>query len=113
MSPLPVPKELALSFAQTLTEELPISPAESNVVALLLYGLGDQEICKILNQTEKTTKFHLGRVYKKFGVNTRLRLAIEIMRKGFIAPLAAVPIAPIKLPSNVQSIELPIGISNV
>lgn len=47
------------------------SPAELNVITYLDMGLSNKEIGENLFVCEKTVKFHLTNIYKKYGVSSR------------------------------------------
>ena len=47
-------------------------------------GLSNKEIAARLNIAEVTVKVRLGRLYRKFGVNTRLQLLTTAMREGMV-----------------------------
>lgn len=51
-----------------------LSPAEAAVVACLSRGLSNPEIAAELGKSAATVKSQLASVYRKLGVNSRLRL---------------------------------------
>lgn len=51
-----------------------LSPAEAAVVACLSRGLSNPEIAAELGKSVSTVKSQLASVYRKLGVNSRLRL---------------------------------------
>jgi len=61
-----------------------LSVREMEVLRELDLGLATKVIARKLDLSEATVKFHLGNIYKKFGVNTR-KLAISIAhQKGIL-----------------------------
>lgn len=53
-----------------------LTPAEAEVVALLSRGLSNREIAAALGKSEGTVKNQLSAVYRKLGVNNRMRLLL-------------------------------------
>ncbi len=51
-----------------------LSPAEAAVVGQLAQGLTNREIARALGKSAATVKSQLDSVYRKLGVNSRLRL---------------------------------------
>jgi DNA-binding NarL/FixJ family response regulator len=51
-----------------------LTPAEAAVVAALARGLSNREIAGVLNKSLGTVKNQLSSVYRKLGVNNRVRL---------------------------------------
>jgi DNA-binding CsgD family transcriptional regulator len=56
-----------------------LSPREREVVHLLASGLRNKEIAARLRISERTVKFHLGRVFGKLGVDSRTELLVRVM----------------------------------
>lgn len=59
--------EKELSLGEVLTEQ------ETKVLRLIADGLSNKEIVPLLNITGETVKFHIKNVYRKLGVNNRVR----------------------------------------
>ena len=62
-----------------------LSPQEERVLALVADGLTNKEIANRLQIAEVTVKARLGKLYKKYGVNTRLQLLSTAMKHGLIS----------------------------
>jgi two-component system LytT family response regulator len=67
MGVLPKTPEEKLSLNEILTEQ------ETKVLRLIADGLSNKEIVPRLNITGETVKFHIKNVYRKLGVNNRVR----------------------------------------
>ncbi len=62
-----------LSRFRRLTER------EKEITELAAHALSDREICEKLGIKHPTVRFHLGNVYAKLGVSSRVELAIAFM----------------------------------
>jgi DNA-binding CsgD family transcriptional regulator len=70
--------ELRTSGATLRTAATPdnaLTAAEARVAACAADGLSNKEIAAVLFLSGKTVEFHLGRIYRKFGVRSRTELA--------------------------------------
>lgn len=61
-----------------------IEAADLLLLRHLHEGLSNKEIARRLNVAEVTVKVRLGRLYRKFGVNTRLQLLTTAIREGMV-----------------------------
>ncbi len=61
-----------------------IESADLLLLRHLHEGLSNKEIASRLNIAEVTVKVRLGRLYRKFGVNTRLQLLTTAIREGMV-----------------------------
>jgi DNA-binding CsgD family transcriptional regulator len=57
-----------------------LSPREREVVRLLATGLRNKEIAVRLRISEKTVKYHLGRIFDKLGVDSRTEVVLRVMQ---------------------------------
>lgn len=57
---------------------------EGEVLRLLVAGLHNVEIARALNVTEKTVEFHVGHLYAKLGVNSRVEAVRQASRLGLL-----------------------------
>lgn len=84
------PREAVALMAQRIVERNdPIRKTDMIEDDLLLLrhlheGLSNKEIANRLNIAEVTVKTRLGRLYKKFGVSTRLQLLTTAIREGMV-----------------------------
>jgi DNA-binding CsgD family transcriptional regulator len=69
------------AVAQNL-ERFSLSPRESDVVMLVLYGHSNRRIANQLFLTEYTIEDHLKRIFSKLGVRSRTALAAKILGWG-------------------------------
>jgi DNA-binding NarL/FixJ family response regulator len=68
-----------------------LTPAEVSILKLLHQGFGNKDIAQSLGVAEVTIKAHLTKLYKKFGVRTRLELLAYAMTHRLIAGAGAQP----------------------
>jgi DNA-binding NarL/FixJ family response regulator len=59
-----------------------ITKTEQKVVELVLMGLSNKRIAKELGIVEGTVKLHLNRIFRKFGVATRVQLVLKVVKGG-------------------------------
>jgi len=59
-----------------------LTEREREVLALMARGLSNAEIAKELVITEHTVKFHVGNIYAKLGVRTRVEAILVAVREG-------------------------------
>ncbi len=88
------PREAVALMAQRVierAEQVPksvdvheFSPEDLLVLRYLHEGLSNKEIAARLHVAEVTVKARLGRLYRRFGVNTRLQLLSAAIREGLV-----------------------------
>jgi DNA-binding CsgD family transcriptional regulator len=61
-----------------------LSPAEAAVLSLLEKGLSNKDIAGRLNIAPVTVKSHLTKLYRRFGVKTRLELLAYAVTNGLL-----------------------------
>lgn len=64
------------AFVAPSSDEAPneiLTEQETKVLRMLAEGLSNKEIVPLLNITRETVKFHIKNVYRKLGVNNRVR----------------------------------------
>jgi DNA-binding CsgD family transcriptional regulator len=66
--------------------DLGLSPREREVVQLVAAGLRNKEIALRLQISEKTVKFHLGRIFDKLGVDSRTEVLLQALAAGMLRP---------------------------
>lgn len=59
-----------------------ITKTEQKVVELVLMGLSNKRIARELGIVEGTVKLHLNRIFRKFGVATRVQLVLKVVKGG-------------------------------
>lgn len=84
------PTDLLLSMAaptqgQPNDEEpsLPLTTRQEEVLQLLMDGLANKEISRVLNLSAETTKNHVTAVLRHFGVKTRVQAVIAATDQGY------------------------------
>jgi DNA-binding NarL/FixJ family response regulator len=81
---------MAERMVDAMEEEVVAEPSrtlgddERQLLGLLNEGLGNKEIALRLGVAEATVKSRLSRLYKRFGVRTRLHLLSTALREGLI-----------------------------
>lgn len=73
-------------ITKTKKTELTLSPVERRILGCIEQGMTNEEIGEIIGKSKWTVKFHLGKVMKKLGVNTRVQAVSYAMGHGDIAP---------------------------
>jgi len=77
---------LTLAVTLPLTSDVPLTPRETEVLALVGDGLTSQQIADQLGLSRRTVEFHLENVYSKLGVGSRTEAAIYAVRHGLTSP---------------------------
>ena len=54
-----------------------LTPRENQVYDLVIQGKSAKEISAVLGITPRTVKFHLAKIYAKFGVSSRIELILR------------------------------------
>jgi DNA-binding NarL/FixJ family response regulator len=82
-----------------------LTPRERQVAAVVAAGLSNQRAAAALSMATKTVECHLGRIYRKLGVTSRVQLAVAIGLQASPDPEARWP----SLSSSEQQIVVLIG----
>jgi DNA-binding CsgD family transcriptional regulator len=61
-----------------IIQALGLSPRESDIVALILRGLGDKEIAGELAMSVNTLRTHLRHVFLRLAITSRLELVMRV-----------------------------------
>ena len=61
-----------------------LTDRENEVLRCLKNGRTSRDIGDILGISERTVKFHLGNIFRKFGVGSRAQAVAAAMEKGLI-----------------------------
>jgi DNA-binding CsgD family transcriptional regulator len=63
-----------------------LTPREQEVLSLVSEGLSSKQIAEALHVSKRTVDFHLGNLYEKLQVSSRLQAVQEAIRRGLIPP---------------------------
>lgn len=75
-----------------------LTPREADVAALVAKGFSNKEVGNQLFVSEKTIKFHLTKVYKKTGLNSRGKIIFwSLPHLGWVAPEPTIESKPIPI----------------
>jgi DNA-binding CsgD family transcriptional regulator len=76
----------ALAFpVEEATPTVHLSAREREILQWCMIGKSTWEISRILSASEKTVEWHLGRIYAKLGVSTRVVAVVKALNLGLIA----------------------------
>jgi DNA-binding NarL/FixJ family response regulator len=67
---------------RSLTEP---TPKEWEIIRLIAQGLSNKSIAQRLCVSEPDIDYHLGNLYRKFGVSNRTQLIVRVLLNGTIA----------------------------
>lgn len=68
-----------------VSEKLPLTPREIEVLEMLAAGVGNKIIAKRLSISEHTVKFHISSIFTKLGASSRTEAVTLGARQGLIA----------------------------
>lgn len=57
-----------------------LTPREKEIVDVLILGYSNKQIASRFGISPQTVKNHLARLFEKFGVSSRLELAMRVVR---------------------------------
>lgn len=57
-----------------------LTPREKEIVEVLVLGYSNKQIASRFGISPQTVKNHLARLFEKFGVSSRLELAMRVVR---------------------------------
>lgn len=69
---------------QTQLQTSALSPQQLHIVEAIAAGCSNKEIAKDLSLSERTVKYHLTRIFSKFGVSGRMELARFSLKNNLI-----------------------------
>ncbi len=61
-----------------------LTDRERDIVRLVLEGKSNDEIAVVLSTSRKTVEYHLSRMYERFGIMTRVELALRADHDGWL-----------------------------
>lgn len=61
-----------------------LTDREREIVRLVLEGRSNDEIAVVLKTSRKTVEYHLSRLYERFGIMTRVELALRADHEGWL-----------------------------
>jgi DNA-binding CsgD family transcriptional regulator len=61
-----------------------LTDREQEIVRLVIGSKSNDEIAAALGTSRKTVEYHLSRLYERFGILTRLELALRVEREGWL-----------------------------
>ena len=64
----------------TVMQKSNLTERETEVLLWVMEGKTSWEIGRILSISERTVKFHLSNIYRKFGVTTRAQAIVYVMK---------------------------------
>jgi len=78
-----IPDEIARVLSENLGQE-ELTPAESNVLRMIVGGMSNKEIGFALDVSENTVKSHVQNIFGKIGVSDRTSAATTAIRRGLV-----------------------------
>lgn len=78
-----IPDEIARVLSENLGQE-ELTPAESNVLRMIVGGMSNKEIAFALDVTENTIKSHVQNIFGKIGVSDRTSAATTAIKRGLV-----------------------------
>ena len=78
-----IPDEIAEILTEHLGQE-DLTPAESNVLRMIVGGMSNKEIAFALDISENTAKTHVKNIFDKIGVSDRTSAATTAIKRGLV-----------------------------
>jgi DNA-binding NarL/FixJ family response regulator len=78
-----IPDEIAQILSENLGQE-DLTPAEVNVLRMIVGGMSNKEIAFALDVTENTIKTHVKNIFDKIGVSDRTTAATTAIKRGLV-----------------------------
>ncbi len=73
-----------MGSSENIGASMILTEREHQVLTLVVAGKNNVQIARELVITQYTVKAHLGSIFKKFGVKTRLEAAIFAIKNGIV-----------------------------
>jgi len=78
-----IPDDIARILSENLGQE-DLTPAESNVLRMIVGGMSNKEIAFALDVSENTVKTHVSNIFGKIGVSDRTSAAGVAIKRGLV-----------------------------
>ena len=78
-----IPDEIAQILNENLGQES-LTPAETNVLRMIVGGMSNKEIAFALDVSENTVKTHVKNIFDKIGVSDRTSAATTAIKRGLV-----------------------------
>jgi DNA-binding NarL/FixJ family response regulator len=78
-----IPENVAEVLSENLGSE-ELTPAESNVLRMIVGGMSNKEIAFALDVSENTVKSHVSNIFDKMGVSDRTTAATTAIKRGLV-----------------------------
>ena len=78
-----IPDEIAQILTEHLGQE-DLTPAEANVLRMIVGGMSNKEIAFALDISENTAKTHVKNIFDKIGVSDRTSAATTAIKRGLV-----------------------------
>ena len=78
-----IPNEIAAILSENIGKE-ELTPAETNVLRMIVGGMSNKEIAFALDVTENTVKTHVKNIFDKIGVSDRTSAATLAIKRGLV-----------------------------
>ena len=78
-----IPAEISAILSESIGQE-ELTPAESNVLRMIVGGMSNKEIGFALDVSENTVKSHVQNIFGKIGVSDRTSAATTAIKRGLV-----------------------------
>ena len=78
-----IPDDIAQILSDNLGQET-LTPAETNVLRMIVGGMSNKEIAFALDVSENTVKTHVKNIFDKIGVSDRTSAATTAIKRGLV-----------------------------
>jgi DNA-binding NarL/FixJ family response regulator len=78
-----IPDDIARVLSENLGQE-ELTPAEANVLRMIVGGMSNKEIAFTLDVSENTVKSHIQNIFGKIGVSDRTSAATTAIKRGLV-----------------------------
>ena len=78
-----IPEDIARILSENIGQET-LTPAETNVLRMIVGGMSNKEIAFALDVSENTVKTHVKNIFDKIGVSDRTSAATTAIKRGLV-----------------------------